>query len=779
VGDVNADDVDEIVVLYANPTTIPAEAYVDIYDQTGALLKGFNVPYTLDLVGVAVGTSPDRDGDGLSDRVEMTLGTDPMHKDLFLEFDWVAGNEPEQAEIKRMREAFVAAPIDAGGILNPDGQPGITLWVDTGSLTDTNGIEDGAPPGSCNDGIDNGGDGDTDLNDPDCLVGDDLGGGNQVTRPIGCLDSNFYTTKKSNFDPARKLYYRYGISGDRADNDPCGGGRGEIGGNDFIEYVHNAGTIMHEFGHTLTLLHGGNENNNCKPNYISVMNYDLQMEIPQVGGATIIDYSPPRLTDQTASEDGAGAATCGDGIDNGGDGVRDADDSDCLGGRSTAPLPKLVENELTELVNLDPGDGNNRFVFVDANGAKRQGELNQNVDWNGDNADPPWEAGPLTVNINTSGTNGHPARCTNSYSGSALKGHDDWSVIALNFRPFGDVGDAPVNPTDEPHPTIFELIKIREAINTTDVAITKSDSIDPVLAGGQLVYTLLVTNKGPNPASDVLVVDYLPSEVTYQSDDAGCVEDPIGTLTCKLGEITVGESREINITVVVNSNLGGNIGSHITLTNQVAVDNLLGPDPDNSNDTASEDTLVNSPPVAMCQDVTVPTDPGVCIASVASVDNGSYDPDGDNITLVQTPPGPYPLGDTNVTLTVTDDWGASASCSATVTVEDREPPVIECNAPTTIVPPDAPISFTATATDNCNDDPSVEITGYDCYFFTKKGKRVDKTESCVVEYNGDTITILDTGGVGDNITWNVNATDDSGNTSEIPCEVVVVNPGQG
>jgi hypothetical protein len=49
VGDVNADDVDEIVVLSAIPNATPAEAYVDIYDQTGALLKGFNVPYTLDL----------------------------------------------------------------------------------------------------------------------------------------------------------------------------------------------------------------------------------------------------------------------------------------------------------------------------------------------------------------------------------------------------------------------------------------------------------------------------------------------------------------------------------------------------------------------------------------------------------------------------------------------------------------------------------------------------------------------------------------------------------
>jgi hypothetical protein len=36
------------------------------------------------------------------------------------------------------------------------------------------------------------------------------------------------------------------------------------------------GTLMHEFGHSLGLLHGGNDDVNFKPNYFSVMNYALQ-----------------------------------------------------------------------------------------------------------------------------------------------------------------------------------------------------------------------------------------------------------------------------------------------------------------------------------------------------------------------------------------------------------------------------------------------------------------------------------------------------------------------
>ena len=133
--------------------------------------------------------------------------------------------------------------------------------------------------------------------------------------------------------------------------------------------------------------------------------------------------------------------------------------------------------------------------------------------------------------------------------------------------------------------------------------------------------------------------------------------------------------------------------------------------------------------------------------------------------------------------TLTREWKATDACGNTttatqvVTVEDTTEPVIACNAPATITPPDAPISFTSTATDNCDGAPYVEITKYDCFDFTKKGKRIDKTESCVVSVAADTITILDSGGVGDNIAWTVRATDICGNYSEKICTVEVVNPG--
>ena len=114
----------------------------------------------------------------------------------------------------------------------------------------------------------------------------------------------------------------------------------------------------------------------------------------------------------------------------------------------------------------------------------------------------------------------------------------------------------------------------------------------------------------------------------------------------------------------------------------------------------------NQTPVAVCDDVIVLTDPGLCSAD-ASVDDGSFDPDGDEITLEQTPPGPYDLGDTDVTLTVTDDNGATDTCDAIVTVEDQEAPVITSVTanPNNLWPPNhkmVPVVLAVDATDNCD-----------------------------------------------------------------------------
>lgn len=120
----------------------------------------------------------------------------------------------------------------------------------------------------------------------------------------------------------------------------------------------------------------------------------------------------------------------------------------------------------------------------------------------------------------------------------------------------------------------------------------------------------------------------------------------------------------------------------------------------------------NLPPVAKCKDVTVSAGPS-CFAR-ASINDGSYDPDGDPISFTQSPAGPYSLGDTSVSLTVTDSHGAARSCTATVTVVDKSPPTITrvIATPAVLWPPNhkmVPVRITIGASDNCGGTPQCRI----------------------------------------------------------------------
>ncbi len=125
-----------------------------------------------------------------------------------------------------------------------------------------------------------------------------------------------------------------------------------------------------------------------------------------------------------------------------------------------------------------------------------------------------------------------------------------------------------------------------------------------------------------------------------------------------------------------------------------------------------ERIVLNQPPVAACQNVTVSA--GANCTAAASIDAGSADPDGDTITVTQSPAGPYSLGTTTVTLTVTDNHGAFGSCTSTVTVVDTTPPVVSCPVnvvaylPLNSMNTGMTVNYPApTASDNCTASPTI------------------------------------------------------------------------
>jgi hypothetical protein len=116
--------------------------------------------------------------------------------------------------------------------------------------------------------------------------------------------NGFETVKSSNFNSARTPYFHYNLWVHRlSGNDGGSSGLGETNGNEFIvslgafangvgTVTDQTGTFMHELGHNLGLKHGGNSDVNCKPDYLSVMNYVFQLTgITDSSGNSRFDYS--------------------------------------------------------------------------------------------------------------------------------------------------------------------------------------------------------------------------------------------------------------------------------------------------------------------------------------------------------------------------------------------------------------------------------------------------------------------------------------------------------
>jgi uncharacterized repeat protein (TIGR01451 family) len=509
-----------------------------------------------------------------------------------------------------LREASGDANDDTYGVStppNPDGTRGITLHVDTGALVD-NAAREGQPGGTCSDGIDNNkdgtmdgadpdcifvdssiedpgprncangsdddGDGLADAADPDCLVGDPqfaapgVGQGQLVTSPGPCgPDNAFYAMKNSpqGLQPARRYLFRYVLSVQQgAGCSPQTGGRAEIGGNDITVFNAGAqnygGTLMHELGHTLNLHHGGFEDHNCKPNYVSIMNYDNQSGVQRVGGGTVLDYSPPRTN------------------------------LDGTGHRGTPG--RLDEDTLDESAALDAGDPVNQFVFTDGGGRKVTRPLSSVYNnWNGDGDDTFSGADRDThANIDTSGNKGENPQCANDDE-EELQAADDWSYVSLSFHNFGDASDGALRPEPDTVPTSEQLELLRRSLNTTDLAIAQSDAPDPVAAGTSLTWTLTVRNQGPNPANSVVVTDELPAEVDFTDSSVPCTRAD-RTLTCQLGLVALNDERSFTITASVPAGLVHDHGGPLMITNKATVANNAGPDAADGNNESVETTRV-------------------------------------------------------------------------------------------------------------------------------------------------------------------------------------------
>jgi hypothetical protein len=167
-----------------------------------------------------------------------------------------------------------------------------------------------------------------------------------------------------------------------------------------------AGTLMHELGHTFGLRHAGLKNTpGCQPNYQSSMNYLFQVNLLSKDGVTkVVDYSRaalPQLNESSLSESqGLGPAT--------------------YLARWYAPPQSVIEKHLARL--------GVQFVTRHCDGSplasteprlikKQAASLIGYLDWNNDGVQTP---GHLQLDVNFNGI-----------ADSPYVGTDDWSTIDL------------------------------------------------------------------------------------------------------------------------------------------------------------------------------------------------------------------------------------------------------------------------------------------------------------------------------------------------------------
>jgi len=382
----------------------------------------------------------DFDGDGICDYVFCTAPgpdcPDPFRKDIYVELDWLENHQPNATAITMVVNRFAIAPVT--NPVNPTtgtSIPGIALHVqvdpqplkDAGGNTIPHNTSNSfgnqfisfepytGPPGSPNPAL-----------DFDALKAINFG-----------TAAERASANAVNLLNAKRQAFRYGIfwhflnlPAINGSPDTTSGGA-EVPGNDFVvtlgggnvvlghaqgDQNQQAGTLMHELGHTLGLRHGGGEFANCKPNYLSIMTYSRQwpgapipafqwLGNPANPATGVLDYSRgelPTLDEGTLNE------TLGIG------GV--------VGGLAS----------LTGYVTVfGPGPG----TTVSANDTTKNG----GIDWD---LDGTLETIIPTRDINRFVATNGAVMCDGSDdSGTTIKGFNDWAHVTYDIRSTLDFAD--------------------------------------------------------------------------------------------------------------------------------------------------------------------------------------------------------------------------------------------------------------------------------------------------------------------------------------------------
>jgi uncharacterized repeat protein (TIGR01451 family) len=477
----------------------------------------------------------DSDHDGVIDLDLAQIGANPLRKDVFVELDFLQAaqhtHRPHQDAIARVVAAFANAPVS-----NPDGTAGLQLHVDVGTIYPGGPVfavtGTGGAVGTYGN-LNGGGGGDAIPETGNTII-------EAFEDPEGTTGTKFADLKAVRFNaPLRELAFRYVIFGHQTNarreffdctsgeasrtrrdfmvtlggvnqnNGPCRGT--DASGASVGSVEQQAGTFMHELGHTLGLRHGGDENVNDKPNYLSVMNYSFQnCTVPASAGLLPGGCDFSRLVNGDL-------------------------------------LPDLEETDLDECLGIGGGlgfgarDWNMNTIFQ---GASMCGGINSNTSADTNNDGVCVEAGAdKTLNTtpagddsrNENGINDGPDRqCDTTRSGDdtqktavggtptqppTLRSFDDWGSIdegLIGYTKGFGTGSADL---DE-EPDAERLEQSRRHLDDTSRPAVTLDMTGPASARPRdvLSYSVTVTNTGRGPAVSSVLTETVPDGTARVTD---------------------------------------------------------------------------------------------------------------------------------------------------------------------------------------------------------------------------------------------------------------------
>ncbi|MEM7163191.1 MAG: HYR domain-containing protein, partial [Bacteroidota bacterium] len=308
-----------------------------------------------------------------------------------------------------------------------------------------------------------------------------------------------------------------------------------------------------------------------------------------------------------------------------------------------------------------------------------------------------------------------------------------------------------------------------------DLALIKNGATGNLVPGGNVTYTLTVFNQGTIDATNVVLVDYVPSGLTL--NDANWSESGgIATLQTSIALVEPGQNASITISFDIDASFMGtsltNIAEIFSADNALGLSDSSTPDNISNNDVFGgnditddsngdeddhdqEDTDICQDLVVCPGDITTNSDNGLCSAIVnfpQPIANGNCL----GIVVSQSQGlssgSAFPIGNTTIEFTLTDPEINVSTCSFTITVNDNEDPTITCPTDVTVDTEAGLCSAsnvtlgTPTTADNCsvanvsNDAPATFPLGTTTVTWTVtdgSGNTASCTQDVTVEDNED------------------------------------------